>query len=72
MKIGNSSKTKQTNCPAVPSRDVPGQPVKIPARPVPWEEFELVPLSLCPGTTTKLLSLCLEKLHCPVLLETLV
>jgi hypothetical protein len=54
------------------SRDGTGQPVKIPARPVPWEEFELVPLSLCPGTTRKLLSLCPEKLHCPVPLETLV
>ena len=49
-----------------------GQPVKIQARPVPWEEFELVPLSFCPGTTTKLLSLCPKKLHCPVPLETLV
>jgi hypothetical protein len=29
-------------------------------------------LSLCPGTTRKLLSLCPEKLHCPVPLETLV
>ena len=35
-------------------------------------DFELVPLSLCPGTRTKFLSLCPEKLHCPVPLETLV
>ena len=42
------------------SRDGTGQPVKIPARPVPWYDFELVPLSLCP-----------EKLDCPVPLETL-
>jgi hypothetical protein len=72
LKIGTSSKKNIYNCPAVPSRDVPGQRVKIPAHPVPWKEFELVPLSLCPGTTRKLLSLCPEKLHCPVPLETLV
>ena len=33
----------------------------VPARPVPWQDFELVPLSLCP-----------EKLHCPVQLETII
>ena len=54
------------------SRDGTGQPVKIPSRPVPWQDFEFVPLSLCPGTTKKLLSLCPEKLHCPVPLETLI
>ena len=42
------------------------------SRPVPWQDFELVPLSLCSGTMKKLLSFCLEKLHCPVPLETLV
>ena len=42
------------------------------SRPVPWQDFELVPLSLCPGTTKKLLSRCPEKLHCPVPLETLI
>jgi hypothetical protein len=62
----------QNYCPAVPSRDVPGQPVKIPARPGPAQDFELVPLSLCPGTRQKLLSLCPEKLHCPVPLQTLI
>ena len=53
--------------PAVPSQILAG-----PARPVPWQDFELVPLSLCPGTMKKLLSRCPEKLHCPVPLETLV
>ena len=42
------------------------------SRPVPWQDFELVPLSLCPGTRKEFLSLCPEKLHCPVPLETLV
>ena len=58
---------------------VPGRPgtgrdslFKIPSRPVPWQDFELVPLSLCPGTMKKLLSRCPEKLPCPVPLETLV
>ena len=32
---------------------------------------ESVPLSLCPGTMKELLSLCPEKLHCPVPLEML-
>ena len=41
------------------------------SRPVPWQDFELVPLSLCPGTMKKLLSLCPEKFPCPVPLETL-
>ena len=40
------------------SRDGTGHPVKIPARPVPWQDFELVPLSLCPGTMKELLSRC--------------
>ena len=43
------------------SRDGTGQSQKIPARPVPWQDFELVPLSLCPGTKKVLpvpLSLC--------------
>ena len=53
------------------SRDGTGQAVKIPSRPVPWQNFELVPLSLCPGTRKKLLSRCPEKLRCPVPLETL-
>ena len=35
-------------------------------RPVPWQDFELVPLSLCPGTMKELLSLCPKKLHCPI------
>ena len=39
------------------SRDGTGQSQKIPARPVPWQVFELVPLSLCPGT---------KKNPCPV------
>ena len=42
------------------------------SRPVPWQNFELVLLSLCPGTMKKLLSLCPQKLHCPVPLETLI
>ena len=54
------------------SRDGTGQAVKIPSRPVPWQNFELVPLSLCPGTRNKFLSRCPEKLRCPVPLETLV
>ena len=40
------------------SRDGTGQAVKIPSRPVPWQDFELVPLSLCPGTMKELLSRC--------------
>ena len=36
-----------------------------------WQDFELVPLSLCPGTGKEFLSLCPEMLHCPVPLETL-
>ena len=54
------------------SRDGTGQAVKIPSRSVPWQDFELVPLSLCPGTRKEFLSLCPEKLHCPVPLQTLV
>ena len=44
----------------------------VPARPGLWQDFELVLLSLCPGTMKEFLSLCPEKLHCPVPLETLV
>ena len=44
----------------------------VPAHPVPCQDFELVPLSLCPGTMKELLSLCPKKLYCPVMLETLV
>ena len=51
---------------------VPSRILAVPARPVPWQDFELVPLSLCPGTMKELLSLCPEKLHCPVPLEILV
>ena len=58
---------------------VPGRPgtgrdslSKIPSRPVPWQDFELVPLSLCPGTIKKDLSRCPENWLCPVPLETLV
>ena len=58
---------------------VPSRSLAVPARPVPdfgcpgpWQDFELVPLSLCPGTMKELLSLCPKKLHCPVPLETLV
>ena len=40
------------------SRDGTGQSQKIPARPVPWQDFELVPLSLCPGTKKFCLSRC--------------
>ena len=39
---------------------------------VPWHDFELVPLSLCPGTMKKLLSLCLARQDCSIPLETLV
>ena len=53
-------------------RDVPGRDSLKKSRPVPWQDFELVPLSLCPRTMKELLSLCPEKLHCPVSLETLV
>ena len=41
------------------SRDGTGQSQKIPARPVPWQDFELVPSSLCLETMKELLS------HCP-------
>ena len=34
--------------------------------PVSWQDFYLVPLSLCPGTMKKLLSHCPKKLHCPI------
>ena len=49
----------------------PGVWQTLPTRPVPLQDFELVPLSLCPGTKKKLLSLCPKKLLCPVPLETL-
>ena len=39
--------------------------------PVLWQDFELFSLSLCPGTREEFLSLFPEKLHCPVLLKTL-
>ena len=52
----------------VPGRPGTGQPVK---NPVPCQYFDFVPLSVCPGTMKELLSLCPEKLHCPVPLETL-
>ena len=29
---------------------VPSRILAVPARPVPWQDFELVPLSFCPGT----------------------
>ena len=45
----------------VPSRILTGCPV-------PWQDFELVTLSLCPGTIKERLSLCPEKLHYPILL----
>ena len=32
------------------SRDGTGQAVKILSRPIPWQDFELVPLFRCPGT----------------------
>jgi hypothetical protein len=59
---------KTLSCPT----SLPRFRLAVPARPVPWQDFELVPLYLCPGTTKKLLSLCPEKLYCPVLSETLV
>ena len=52
-------------------RTVPSQIQAVPARPVPQQDFQIVPLSLCPCTMKELLSLCPEKLHCPVQLETL-
>ena len=42
------------------------------AHPVPRQDFELVPMSLCPGTMKEFLFLCPEKLHCHVPWETLV
>ena len=53
---------------------VPSRILAVPACPVPWQDFWLVPLSLCPRTMKELLSHCPEKLHCPcpVPLETLV
>ena len=53
------------------SRGGTGQSQKILARPVLWQDFELVPLPLCPETMKEFLLLCPEKLQCPVLLETL-
>jgi hypothetical protein len=50
------------------SRDGTEQPVK---NPIP-SRGKISILSLCPGTMKELLSLCPEKLHCPVPLETLV
>ena len=50
----------------------PWQYVKIPYRPVPRQDFELVPLSLCPGTMRELLYLCPAFRECPILLKTLV
>ena len=41
-----------------------------PGRPVPWQDFDLLPVSLCPRTMKELLSLYPKKLHCSVLLET--
>ena len=35
------------------------------------ENFELVPLSLCPRSMKNFLSLCLVRQDCPILLETL-
>jgi hypothetical protein len=54
------------------SLPVPSRILAVPARPVPWQDFWLVPLSLCPGTMKELLSPCPEKLHCPVPLKTLI
>ena len=51
---------------------VPSRILAVPARPFTWQDFQLVPLSLCPGTMKELLSHCPKKLHCPVPLETLV
>ena len=48
------------------------QEVKILSWPIPWQDFELVPLSLCPGTMEVLLSFCPAGQENPVLLETLV
>ena len=45
----------------------PGFWQAVSAHPVPWQDFELVPLSLCPGTKKN----CLSR-RCPVPLETLV
>ena len=64
------------------SRPVPWQDIKISARPVLRQNFELVPLSrdkegtsvllsLCPGTMKGLLSLCPAGQENPVTLETL-
>ena len=54
------------------SRPVPSRILAVPTRPVPWQDFQLVPLSLCPGTMMEFLSRCPEKFHCPVPLETLI
>ena len=60
------------------SHTIPSRPASHPgfwqavlARPGPWQDFEIVPLSLWPWTMRELLSLCPEKLHCPVPLKTL-
>ena len=53
------------------SRDGTGQSQKILARPVPWQDFELVSLSLCPGTMKEHLSLRPAIMYRLVPLETL-
>ena len=61
------------SCPG-PSRGKISKPCPVPcpapsfdwlSRPVPRQDFELVPLSLCCGTMKEFLSICPEKLHCP-------
>ena len=47
------------------------QDVKILSRPDLWQDFELDPLSLCPGTMNELLSLFPEGQENPVSLESL-
>ena len=57
-------KIRKLFCPA--GRPGTGRDRLSKSRPVPWRDFELVPLSLCPGTRKELLSLCPEKFQCPV------
>ena len=57
---------------AVPGYSRTGQAVKILSRPIPWQDFEIVLLSLCPGTMKGLQSNCPVGQENPVTLESLV
>ena len=74
VQVALSPGTKIFPCPTVPlSRDKGwSKNPRTEEFAVPRQDFELFLSSLCPETMKELLSRCPEKLHCPVLLETLV